>query len=60
MTRSCTTASSDFTTYDILDKEKKDRIMQQLIDMNFEIVIGNPPYQESDGGREQVKPTWYE
>lgn len=41
---------SDFTTYDILDKEKKDRIMQQLIDMNFEIVIGNPPYQESDGG----------
>ncbi len=41
---------SDFTTYDVLDKEKKDRIMQQLIDMNFEIVIGNPPYQESDGG----------
>ena len=41
---------SDFTTYDILDKEKKDRIMQQLIDMNLDIVIGNPPYQESDGG----------
>lgn len=42
---------SDFTTYDILDKEKKDRIMQQLIDMNLDIVIGNPPYQESNEGQ---------
>lgn len=41
---------SDFTTYDLLDKEKKDRIMKQLIEMNLDIVIGNPPYQESDGG----------
>lgn len=41
---------STFTTYDLLNPERKESLIQQLKDMNFDLVIGNPPYQQADGG----------
>lgn len=36
---------SDFTTYDLIDPNKKDQLMEQLKEMNLNFTIGNPPYQ---------------
>ena len=41
---------SNFTTYDLLNPEHQESLIQQLKDMNFDLVIGNPPYQQADGG----------
>lgn len=48
----------DFTTYDLLDKDKKDKIIKKLKDMNFNAVIGNPPYQ-LEGNNNGRKPPIY-
>lgn len=34
---------SDFTSYDLINKDINSKIMTQLKDINFDIVIGNPP-----------------
>lgn len=34
-----------FTSYDIIDKAKKDNILSTLKEMKFAATIGNPPYQ---------------
>lgn len=41
-----------FTSFDILQKENKKQstILQELKSMNFSAILGNPPYQEVDGG----------
>ena len=36
---------SDFTSYDLIDTTKNEEILKELRDMNFDTIIGNPPYQ---------------
>jgi len=38
---------SDFTSYDLINSDKKDKIIQKLKDMKFNMTIGNPPYQQN-------------
>ncbi len=40
----------DFTSYDLIDNTKNENIMERLNTLNFEVALGNPPYQENDGG----------
>lgn len=40
---------SDFTSYDLIDNNNE-KIIKELKDMNFETIIGNPPYQETNIG----------
>ncbi len=40
---------SDFTSYDLIGNNNE-KIIKKLKDMNFETIIGNPPYQETNIG----------
>ena len=38
----------EFNSYDLIEKNTKE-IIKQLTDMNFDVIIGNPPYQDKGG-----------
>lgn len=40
---------SNFTSYDLI-KENNEKIIKQLKDMRFDVIISNPPYHVKDGG----------
>ena len=50
---------SDFTSYDLIDTTKNEEILKELKDMNFDAIIGNPPYhkENAENGR---KPPIYD
>lgn len=53
---------SEFTTYDLLDSEHKESYLQQLKEIKFDLVIGNPPYQQniaSDEGNKSLSKQLY-
>lgn len=39
---------ADFTSYDLIG-ENNNEIIKQLTDMRFDVIIGNPPYQDKGG-----------
>lgn len=39
---------ADFTSYDLIGKNNNE-IIKQLTDMRFDVIIGNPPYQDKGG-----------
>ena len=41
---------SDFTSYDLIDTTKNEEILKELCNMKFDVIVGNPPYQETMAG----------
>ncbi len=39
-----------FTSYDLIDKNKNKELIEELTKMNFNVALGNPPYQKTMEG----------
>lgn len=39
-----------YTSFDLIDSKKQQELTQRIMDLQFTAAIGNPPYQEHDGG----------
>mgnify|MGYP002521321842 FL=1 len=44
----------NFNTYDLLNNKKKEILMNSLKELDFSIVIGNPPYQDNAVGEQKT------
>ena len=43
-----------FNSYDLLNDKKKEKTMKELLAMNTDIIIGNPPYQDNAVGEQKT------
>ena len=44
----------DYNSYDLLNSKKKEKIMNELISLGTDIIIGNPPYQDDAVGEQKT------
>lgn len=44
----------DYNSYDLLNDKKKQKIMNELISLGTDIIIGNPPYQDDAVGEQKT------
>lgn len=44
----------DYTSYDLLNDKKKEKIMNELTSLGTDIIIGNPPYQDDAVGEQKT------
>ena len=50
-----------YNSYDLINSQKQEEIRDKLMNMHFTAAIGNPPYQEHDGGAgESSRPLYNE
>lgn len=44
----------NYNSYDLLNVKKKDKIMEELLKLDSDIIIGNPPYQDNAVGEQKT------
>lgn len=49
---------TDFTSFDLIDKTKNKDIMENLMNMSFDVAIGNPPY-DKEGKNTRNSPIYH-